>query len=307
MQAFRNFQAQIPALPSVDVSAVSKSFRQTVQATRERIGNVGPEGITELPAEYKQLEARVDALRDVHNKMLKITKVHERESYDYPSDITEGISEVGHQAASAWSTFANKNLKNTNLPIPIPSPTAATPHEPKTLPHALSRAAKSGATQLGAEDRLGVALGIYGAALEKVGDARISQDQLITERFVTPWQATLSTSIGLAMKARQNVKTSRLELDAARAALKSAAPAKQEQARLHVEEAEDKLVQNTETAIGLMKAVLENPEPLQNLSNLVKAQLIYFSTAAETLSGIQGQIEEAATVAESDYRQSRGA
>lgn len=96
---------------------------------------------------------------------------------------------------------------------------------------------------------------------------------------------------------------------------------------LHVEEAEDKLVQNTETAIGLMKAVLENvcvavpifhlslltmfydvqPEPLQNLSNLVKAQLIYFSTAAETLSGIQGQIEEAATVAESDYRQSRGA
>ncbi|OWZ54172.1 cytoplasmic protein [Cryptococcus neoformans c45] len=307
MQAFRNFQAQIPALPSVDVSAVSKSFRQTVQATRERIGNVGPEGITELPAEYRQLEARVDALRDVHNKMLKITKVHERESYDYPSDVTEGISEVGHQAASAWNTFANKNLKNTNLPIPIPSPTASTPHQPKTLSHALSRAAKSGATELGAEDRLGVSLGIYGAALEKIGDARISQDQVITERFVTPWQATLSTSIGLAMKARQNVKTSRLELDAARAALKSAAPAKQEQARLHVEEAEDKLVQNTETAIGLMKAVLENPEPLQNLSNLVKAQLIYYSTAAETLSGIQSQIEEAATVAEGDYRQSRGA
>ena len=28
--------------------------------------------------------------------------------------------------------------------------------------------------------------------------------------------------------------------------------------RLHVEEAEDQLVQSTETAIGLMKAVLEN-------------------------------------------------
>jgi hypothetical protein len=55
--------------------------------------------------------------------------------------------------------------------------------------------------------------------------------------------------------------------------LKAAPPAKQEQARfvdsldpdladkgvrLHVEEAEDKLVQCTETAIGLMKAVLEN-------------------------------------------------
>ncbi|OCF33346.1 cytoplasmic protein [Kwoniella heveanensis CBS 569] len=307
MQAFRNFSAQMPALPAVDVTAVSKQFRNTVQATRERIGQVGPDGITELPAEYKQLEARVDALKDVHQKLLKITKVHERETYDYPSDIAESVTEVGHQAASAWSIFANKNLKNTNLPIPIPSPTAEAPHQPKTLPHAISRASKAGATELGASDRLGIALGVYGAAMEKVGDARLSQDNVIAERFVTPWQATLSTSIGLAVKARNNVKTARLELDSARAALKSAAPAKQEQARLHVEEAEDKLVQATETAIGLMKAVLENPEPLQNLSNLVKAQLIYHSTAAETLSGIQSEIEEAATAAEGEYRTSRGA
>jgi hypothetical protein len=51
----------------------------------------------------------------------------------------------------------------------------------------------------------------------QVGDARIAQDNVIAERFVTPWQATLSTSIGLAMKARANVKTARLELDSARA------------------------------------------------------------------------------------------
>ena len=40
--------------------------------------------------------------------------------------------------------------------------------------------------------------------------------------------------------------------------LKTASAKTQEQARLQVEEAEDKLVQMTETAIGLMKAVLEN-------------------------------------------------
>ncbi|ORY32297.1 BAR domain-containing family protein [Naematelia encephala] len=302
--SWKNFTASLPA---VDVSGVSKNLRNTVQLTRERLGNVGPDGITELPAEYKQLEARVDALKDVHTKLLKITKVHETESYDYPSDIAESVSDISTQAASVWSTFANKNLKNTNLPIPIPSPSVKTAHAPKTLPHALSRAAKSGAVELGSADRLGLALGVYGAAMEKVGDARLSQDALIADRFVTPWQATLSTSIGLAMKARANVKTARLELDSARAALKSAAAAKQEQARLHVEEAEDKLVQSTETAIGLMKAVLENPEPLQNLSSLVKAQLIFFSTAAETLSGIQGEIEEAATAAETEYRASRGA
>ena len=56
------------------------------------------------------------------------------------------------------------------------------------------------------------------SSISQVGDARLSQDALIADRFVTPWSATLSTSIGLAMKARANVKTARLELDSARAA-----------------------------------------------------------------------------------------
>lgn len=40
--------------------------------------------------------------------------------------------------------------------------------------------------------------------------------------------------------------------------LKSASPSKQEHARLEVENAEDDLVQKTEVAITLMKAVLDN-------------------------------------------------
>jgi hypothetical protein len=40
--------------------------------------------------------------------------------------------------------------------------------------------------------------------------------------------------------------------------LKNASPARQEQARLEVENAEDDLVQKTEVAITLMKTVLDN-------------------------------------------------
>lgn len=74
-----------------------------------------------------------------------------------------------------------------------------------------------------------------------------------------------------------------------RHSLKSTSPAKQEQARLDVENAEDDLVQKTEVAITLMKTVLENvcqyhslsytlpyclqPEPLKNLNELTKAQV----------------------------------
>jgi hypothetical protein len=77
-------------MPALETSASVADWH------RERFGSVGADGITEcvvllqllcaadglprLPAEYKQLEGRVDALRDVHQKLLKITKVHESES-----------------------------------------------------------------------------------------------------------------------------------------------------------------------------------------------------------------------------------
>lgn len=44
--------------------------------------------------------------------------------------------------------------------------------------------------------------------------------------------------------------------------LKNASPAKQEAARIEVENAEDDLVQKTEVAITLMKTVLENVCPI---------------------------------------------
>lgn len=48
---------------------------------------------------------------------------------------------------------------------------------------------------------------------------------------------------------------------------------------------------------------LLQPEPLKNLNELVKAQLIFYSTAAEALSTVQGEIEELSVAAEGEYRQ----
>ncbi|TFY77839.1 hypothetical protein EWM64_g6169, partial [Hericium alpestre] len=112
---------------------------------------------------------------------------------------------------------------------------------------------------------------------------------------------TLQTSIAVAMKARQAVRFSRLELDAAKQTLKNASPQKQEHARLEVENAEDDLVQKTEVAITLMKAVLDSPEPIKNLNELIKAQLVYHAAAAESLSAVQGEIEELSVAAEGEY------
>ncbi|KAI0084397.1 BAR domain-containing family protein [Irpex rosettiformis] len=286
----------------------AKGFTSTVQATKEKLGQVSGEDITELPQEYKDLEARVDALRDAHLALLKITKVYHTETYDYPTAIQESISELGTTIGQGITNFAAANLKGTNLPAPAPATPVA--HQHKTLPHALGRAATNAATILqstpgGQDDKLTKAVAHYAGAWEKIAEARVVQDATIQNGFLAPWQQTLSTSINVAMKARQAVRVSRLELDAAKQTLKNAGPTKQEAARIEVENAEDDLVQKTEVAITLMKTVLENPEPLKNLNELAKAQLIFYATAAESLSSVQGELEELSVAAEGEYRKSR--
>ena len=44
------------------------------------------------------------------------------------------------------------------------------------------------------------------------------------------------------------------------------------------------------------------PEPLKDLHELAKAQLIYYATAAEALSTVQGELEELSVAAEGEYR-----
>ena len=107
--------------------------------------------------------------------------------------------------------------------------------------------------------RLSKALQTYAVAQDKVARARLAQDSAITNNFVKPWTTSLNTQIAAATKARQQVKSARLSLDAARAKYKTApAGQRQEQARLDVEAAEESLVTSTEEAINLMRAVLDN-------------------------------------------------
>ncbi len=283
---------------------------------------------------------------------IRITKVYETETYDYPTQIQESLTELGTSISHGITNFAAANLKNTNLPVPQPA--AAPEHQHKTLPHARRRSATAAAVTIhsapsGPDDKLGKALGEYAAAWEKISDARVQHDEAIKAHFLQPWQQTLSTAINVAMRARQAVRASRLELDATKQSyvlssfrstiytiscsyhsylgvdcrLKNAGPTKQEAARIDVENAEDDLVQKTEVAITLMKTVLENvrvscpfatvvlpnyisdltqPEPLKNLNELAKAQLIFHATAAEALSSVQGEIEELSVPAEGEYR-----
>ncbi|ORY85338.1 Bin/amphiphysin/Rvs domain for vesicular trafficking-domain-containing protein [Leucosporidium creatinivorum] len=318
MNSWKTFQASVTqaasqaagaaagAAASVDLNStgtkLSRGFATFQQTVKERTGGVGTDDITELPQEYLDLERRVDGLRTAHLNLLKVAKSYEG-AYDYPVHINESVAEIGGSLAHNLSYWAAAATKGTNLPQPAVSEKPV--EVQKTLPHALSRASASGAVEVG-PGRLANVLKTYAVVQDKVGSARTIQDEEIAKNFLQPWSATLNSSLQAAIKSRQNVKAARISLDALRGTLKSATGGpRQEQARLEVEAAEEKLVNATEEAINLMRSVLDNPEPIRNIAALVKAQQQFYAEAAEALASVQGEIEEASVQAEADYRNSR--
>ncbi|BGP36876.1 BAR domain-containing protein [Rhodotorula kratochvilovae] len=281
----------------------TKGFANFSQTVKERTGRIDDDDVTELPQEYLDLERRVDGLRAAHQKLLAVARVYETGTYDYPVNLTESAGEIGGSIAHNLSSWAAAATKGTHLPQPavLDKPSS---YE-KTLPHALSRAAASGAVEVG-PGRLADVLKTYAVAQDKVGAARTRMDREISTSFLPPWSATLNTSIQAALKARQVVKQARISLDATRATFKHATGGpKQEQARMEVEAAEEHLVESTETAINLMRSVLENPEPIKNLHALLRAQQAFHAEAGEALASVLGEVEEAGTAAEGEWRKSR--
>ena len=147
----------------------------------------------------------------------RIAKVYQSETYDYPTQIQESIADLTSTVGTTFTNFAAANLQGTNLPAP--APVEPKPVQHKTLPHALYRASLNAVKELSAtskEDKLTSALTLYGAAWEKIATARLQHDEVIRNAFLSPWEQTLATNISVAIKARQAVRTSRLELDAAK-------------------------------------------------------------------------------------------
>ena len=73
-----------------------------------------------------------------------------------------------------------------------------------------------------------------------------------------------------------------------------------------IEKKEDELVAQTEEAEGVMRNVLDTPEPLRNLSELIIAQIEFHKRAHEILVELQPTVEQLQEEQEADYRKARG-
>lgn len=311
MSKFQNFGKNI-------TSNFSPFAARTGQFMREQLGQA--EDKTQLPPDYIELEKRVDALKQVHQKLLAVTSQYGNEAYDYPPNLRESVIDLSRTIADKVQLLSTAgSAAEAQQALTKPGPKAA----PKTFNHALGRASLASAHVLDSSDPLATALEKYALASEQVGEARLQQDSQIVSRFNSAFTTTLNTNLKFAEKARKNVENARLSLDAAKSRAKNGGlgfppigpGAKKdvhadeehltEDQRVEVETAEDEFVGCTEEAVGVMKNVLDTPEPLRNLADLVQAQLEFHKKAFEVYSELAPLIENLQVEQEANYRKSR--
>lgn len=304
-------------LSSAFNTTVSPFVQRSQQQLKEQFGSV--EDKTQLPADYVELEKRVDALKQVHQKLLAVTNQYQNEAYDYPPNIRESFTDLGRSISEKVTLLSHASSPG-EAQAAFTAPPSAKP-QPKTFNHAIARASLASSQLLqqtnasGGEDPLAAALERYALAEEKVGEARLAQDHAIQSRFLAGWNTTLNTNIQFATKARRAVENSRLILDSTKTAKKSQVmgrgmnpddeTALSEEARAEIEAKEDDFVSQVEEAQGVMKNVLDTPEPLRNLADLIAAQLEYHKKAYEILSELAPEIDQLQVEQESNYRKSR--
>ncbi|KAL6860538.1 BAR domain-containing protein [Amphichorda felina] len=279
---------------------------------------------TQLPPDYIDLEKRVDALKQAHQKMLAVTSQYSNEAYDYPPNIKETFQDLGRTVSEKVHLLSSATSPAEAQAALVAPPTAKP--QPKTFSHAIARASLASSQMLhqnhtgAGEDPLATGLEKYALASERVGEARLAQDSQIQSRFLAGWNTTLNTNLNFATRARKNVEKSRLSLDAVKAHAKGTTfklgqgaqggqPSEEQElspeAQEEIEKAEDEFVTQTEEAVGVMKNVLDSPEPLRNLSELISAQIEYHKKAYEVLSELAPVIEGLQTEQEASYRKSR--
>lgn len=319
MDNFKAFGNSLTTLGSQFTPFASRTF----QYTKEQLGQA--EDKTQLPPDYIDLEKRVDALKQVHQKLLSVTSQYNNESYDYPPNIKETFGDLGRTVSEKVQLLSTATTP-AEAQAALTAPPTAKP-QPKTFSHALARASLSGSQTLhqqhtgAGEDPLATALEKYALASERVGEARLAQDAQIQSRFLAGWNTTLNTNLQFATRARKNVEKSRLTLDSVKSRVKGNTwkmaaggnPREEHhneqdlsaEAQEEIEKAEDEFVTQTEEAVGVMKNVLDTPEPLRNLAELIQAQVEYHKKAYEILSELAPVIEGLQVEQEAAYRKSR--
>lgn len=265
--------------------------QRTSRMVQEKIGKVNENEISQLPSEYVELVKKCNNIENLYKNLLKVTNNYDNESYDYPSNLQESLNDFSKNLTSKVT-----NLSKATTPAEAQAALVNNNNEfvpPKTLYHALSRASDPAIlAPNNSNDPLIAGLELYSTNLNKIGNARLGQDQLIQSKFNKPLQTTLRQLISQSTNIQKKVEQKRIDYDLANSNLANCnQPTRESQLRVNLEKAEDEFANTVEDAINIMQNVLENAKPLEEILELIRAQLAYHKVASELLGGMVEKFE----------------
>lgn len=268
--------------------------QRTTRLVQERIGKVNVDDISQLPAEYVELASKCNNIEALYKNVLKVTNNYSNESYDYPSNLQELFNDFSKNVTTRFTNLS-KATTPSEAQAALTDPTTDF-KPPKTLYHALSRATDASVIASNNEsDTLITALDSYSSNLNKIGNARLGQDQLIESKFNKPLTTTLRQLISQSNNIQKKVEQKRIDYDLARVSLSTCNnPNKESQLRVNLENAEDEFANTVEDAINVMQNVLKNAKPIHELLELIKAQLAYHQLASQLLGKLATDFQDLA-------------
>lgn len=298
-----------------EVNNLKPILARTTRSLQEKFGSI--DDISELPKEYKDLESRVDNIRQFYQRVLEITRQYELEAYDNPSNIKENLTDYtslinekinelsqasttqdaekvllsgrkdktpktfSHQFAKSMKTARDDILANkavSNLPIQLDSSNNETTNT-ETSDNEIK------------ETPLTTALLKISEAENKIGNERLEQDKLVIIEINVKIKKLLKEDFVNCTSLRNKVESARLNFDTVRAEIKSfktnnPEAETPENLNTKLEKYEDELVNATEIAVEAMKELIKPLESINLMKLLFKIQLNYHKAVVSELTSL---------------------
>jgi len=257
---------------------ISKGFDQAKQYASEKIGTA--DEVTSLSPEYLSLEEKTEQMKIIYENLIKVNRQFvNADNYAPPlqEQMIDVMGKLNEKLNMGVNTDNSGKDKSPNM--------GSSPHL-KTIQHAASKAAQDGYLVLQPPDSMNEALKIYGESQEKIGNFRIEMDQKVQVKFLQPMQNIMDNVFAHVSKACKAAHGARLELDAIKTKCKGVSPEKLGSLQNELATAEEQFQANQRDAISRLTSVIENPQVIQCLSDLVEAQRKYHEQSFKALKEV---------------------
>lgn len=298
---FDQFRESLQPFAAKTTLMIATQLQQVQQMANIHAGSAGVE-VSELPAEYLELERNCDLLLKLYTDMIHFSNdTFAKVSYDYPP-ANNALNKIRDAKVGSMIGEKFNQLKNVSTPQELEKVLMGSSDEPeatseiqtilanvpKTLYGQLGQISQKHSDELKEQNSaLSLALLQLSSAYIEIATARLHMDAHIMDKFNLQLIAILNEQFIKVNELRKKVYSTRLEFDLLRS---TSTASEEEEENEEIIAKEDELVGATEAAVVEMKRLLKPSENVSLLQVFVDAQKEWFELGAKKLAALSDSL-----------------